>query len=146
MLDALLLTWYSLCELLSFAKQQLSKLSSKPPTAGQRTIRYNSGQTTVSGQQFQHNHDAETMYDTPIPARAQCTACNHYMPVVRSVCIRVHGPCTNRCKGSGVQIFHDQLPRSVPQPDVSCTKPSSRAQSLHFNYLSHTSFAVRSVL
>ena len=126
MLDALLQSCVN-----CYPSQNNNCRNSRPSHQQPASEQSGSGQTKVSGQQSQHNHDAETTYDAPIPARAHCPACNHYMPVLRSGYIRGHGPCTNRCKGSGVPIFQYQLPRSVPQPDVSCTEPSSRAQSLH---------------
>ena len=50
--------------------------------------------------------------------RATCAVCERSMPVTRAGVFRIHGPCSNRCEGSGM------LP-SAPLPVASTTQSSS---------------------
>ena len=50
--------------------------------------------------------------------RATCAVCERSMPVTRAGVFRIHGPCNNRCEGSGM------LP-SAPLPVASSTQSSS---------------------
>ena len=55
--------------------------------------------------------------------RIACPVCTRSMPLTKAGAIRIHGPLSNRCSGSGIRV--------VPQAlDDNCSTVASRCRRL----------------